>query len=587
MAKKSLAKQAMQFHWQHAMKYKKLAWASFVFAPTTIVIERYIAPLLIAGLLNDLQKGTANLDSSLWLIVGYVGIQLYTQVFAYRINLYAMWALQTKAAKDIYQESFGALTQHSLNFYSNNFAGSLVSQVNRISNAAIGFWNMIVFKVLFVATSILATIIGLSFLIWQYAVVIAILTLLFAIASYYGTRFMRPRFKERSLAYTAISAKLSDSISNMLAVKSDSHEGFEIKRLKATTQNMVRKENKARDGMVQVSSVYALIFVLMKGGALIASIWAAQEGIANIAIIYLALTYTFNLLEELWGINGILRDYYQIVGDSEEMLETMNKPAEITDGSKKKLLVNGGKIILRNVYFNHDKDKDDLFSNFNVTISTRQKVGMVGVSGSGKTTLTKLLLRFMDVDSGSIEIDKQDIKQVTQKSLRQNIAYVPQEPLLFHRSLAENIAYGKPNATQKEIEKAAKLAHAAEFIEKLPNKYETLVGERGVKLSGGQRQRIAIARAILKDAPILVLDEATSALDSESEKLIQDALTKLMKNRTSIVIAHRLSTIQKMDRIIVLDKGKIVEEGSHKELLAKKGTYAKLWAHQSGGFIEE
>lgn len=253
MAKKSLAKQAMQFHWQHAMKYKKLAWASFVFAPTTIVIERYIAPLLIAGLLNDLQKGTANLDSSLWLIVGYVGIQLYTQVFAYRINLYAMWALQTKAAKDIYQESFGALTQHSLNFYSNNFAGSLVSQVNRISNAAIGFWNMIVFKVLFVATSILATIIGLSFLIWQYAVVIAILTLLFAIASYYGTRFMRPRFKERSLAYTAISAKLSDSISNMLAVKSDSHEGFEIKRLKATTQNMVRKENKARDGMVQVS----------------------------------------------------------------------------------------------------------------------------------------------------------------------------------------------------------------------------------------------------------------------------------------------------------------------------------------------
>jgi ATP-binding cassette subfamily B protein len=249
--------------------------------------------------------------------------------------------------------------------------------------------------------------------------------------------------------------------------------------------------------------------------------------------------------------------------------------------------VNNSEITLRNVDFMHDKEESKLFSKFSLTIPGQQKTGMVGVSGSGKTTLTKLLLRFMDVSDGSIEIDNQDIKEVTQKSLHENIAYVPQEPLLFHRSLRENIAYGKPGASQKEIEKAAKLAHANEFIEKLPDRYETLVGERGVKLSGGQRQRVAIARAILKDAPILVLDEATSALDSESEKLIQDALAKLMKNRTSIVIAHRLSTIQKMDRIVVLVKGKIAEQGSHKELLAKKGIYAKLWAHQSGGFIEE
>ena len=193
----------------------------------------------------------------------------------------------------------------------------------------------------------------------------------------------------------------------------------------------------------------------------------------------------------------------------------------------------------------------------------------------------------MDIQEGVITIDEQDIAKVTQSSLRKAISYVPQEPMLFHRTLSENIRYGKLNATDAEVERAAKLAHAHEFIKDLPQGYETLVGERGVKLSGGQRQRVAIARAILKDAPILVLDEATSALDSESEKLIQDALGKLMKNRTSIVIAHRLSTIQKMDRIIVLDKGKITEEGSHKELLLKNGTYAKLWAHQSGGFIEE
>jgi ATP-binding cassette subfamily B protein len=212
---------------------------------------------------------------------------------------------------------------------------------------------------------------------------------------------------------------------------------------------------------------------------------------------------------------------------------------------------------------------------------------VVGHSGSGKTTLTRLLLRFSDIESGAIMIDGQDIGNVTQKSLRESIAYVPQEPMLFHRSLRENIAYGKPNATMKEITAAAEKANALEFIKKLPDGFETTVGERGVKLSGGQRQRIAIARAILKDAPILVLDEATSALDSDSEKLIQDALSKLMKGRTSIVVAHRLSTIAKLDRIIVLEDGQIAEQGSHDELLKQKGTYAKLWAHQSGGFIEE
>ena len=224
---------------------------------------------------------------------------------------------------------------------------------------------------------------------------------------------------------------------------------------------------------------------------------------------------------------------------------------------------------------------------FNLAIKSNQKVGLVGPSGGGKTTITKLLLRFIDLLSGKIEIDGQDIHAVTQASLRKAISYVQQEPLLFHRSLMENIAYGKTDATEAEVIEASKLAQADEFIRSLPQGYHTLVGERGVKLSGGQRQRVAIARAILKKSSILILDEATSSLDSESEKYIQAGLVELMKNKTALVIAHRLSTIKHLDRIVVLDQGKIVEDGTHDELISKGGLYAKLWGHQSGEFLEE
>jgi ATP-binding cassette, subfamily B, bacterial len=248
-----------------------------------------------------------------------------------------------------------------------------------------------------------------------------------------------------------------------------------------------------------------------------------------------------------------------------------------------------GDIALQNVSFAyHDASNNDkIFNNLELFIPAGQKVGLVGPSGGGKSTLTRLLLRFDDIDNGSVAIDGQDIRQVTQASLRRSISYVPQEPLLFHRSILDNIAYGKPNATLEEVRRAASLAYADDFISSLPQGYDTIVGERGVKLSGGQRQRVAIARAILKDAPILVLDEATSALDSESEVYIQKALEELMKGRTTIVIAHRLSTIQKMDRILVLENGRIAEDGKHDKLLTQKGLYAKLWTHQSGGFIEE
>ena len=373
----------------------------------------------------------------------------------------------------------------------------------------------------------------------------------------------------------------------MFAVKIDSRETHERQRLDTALDEVVSTEKRVRSGILTVDSIYQTIVSLIHISILFASVILIEHGMANAAMIYLMLTYTFNLLSEVKNISRVMRSVYQITGDSEIMLETLAKPISVIDRSKNQLQVSAGQMSLEHIAFTHADSDVPLFDNFNLAVRAGEKVGIVGVSGSGKTTLTKLLMRFADPTSGAITIDGTNIATVSQASLHDAIAYVPQEPLLFHCSVAENISYSKPGSSDADIRVAAKKAHADTFIKDLADGYDTMVGERGVKLSGGQRQRIAIARAILKDAPILILDEATSALDSESEQLIQHSLETLMKGRTSIVIAHRLSTIAKLDRIIVLNNGTIVEDGTHQELLKKKGTYAKLWSHQSGGFIEE
>jgi ABC-type multidrug transport system fused ATPase/permease subunit len=312
----------------------------------------------------------------------------------------------------------------------------------------------------------------------------------------------------------------------------------------------------------------------------------------NIATVFLIFSYTSSIVDQLFSFsNNSLRNYNRSIGDASDMIENLRLIPAVKDPAKPEVPhIQSGEIVFKDVVFDHENNnstQDALFHNFNLQIKPGEKVGLVGHSGGGKTTLIKLILRFMDIDSGEILIDGQNIAHITQDDLRQSMTYVPQEPLLFHRSLAENISYGKVDATKEELLRVARMAHADEFIQTLPKEYDTLVGERGVKLSGGQRQRVAIARAMLKDAPILLLDEATSALDSESEVLIQDALWRLMEGKTAVVIAHRLSTIQKMDRIVVLSDGKIAEQGTHKELLEKNGIYANLWAHQSGGFLED
>jgi ABC-type multidrug transport system fused ATPase/permease subunit len=289
----------------------------------------------------------------------------------------------------------------------------------------------------------------------------------------------------------------------------------------------------------------------------------------------------------MWDMGRVVRRVYGALADADEMVEILNTPHEVQDvRNAKELQVDKGRITFENVFFSYSKTRR-ILKGMDLEIKPSEKIALVGPSGAGKSTITKLLFRFYDVERGKIRIDDQRINKVTQESLRENLALVPQEPILFHRTIMDNIRYGRRDATDEEVIEAAKKAHAHEFIDNLPEGYDTFVGERGVKLSGGERQRVAIARAILKDAPILVLDEATSSLDSESEALIQDALETLMKDKTTIVIAHRLSTIMKMDRIIVVEDGKVSMTGTHKQLLARKDNiYKKLWEIQAGGFQE-
>jgi len=303
--------------------------------------------------------------------------------------------------------------------------------------------------------------------------------------------------------------------------------------------------------------------------------------------VFLTFSYFAQTTRVMWEFNRIYRNLETALTDAAQFTELLLEPPAIVDANPvEPFAPRDSSVRFRAVRFAYPS-RPALFDGFDLTIGPGEKVGLVGRSGGGKTTLTRLLLRFADLEAGAIEIGGQSIATVPQSALRSFIATVPQEPAMFHRTIAENIRVGRPRATDAEVHRAAELAHAAEFITGLPDGYDTLVGERGVKLSGGQRQRIAIARTFLKDAPILILDEATSALDSESENHIQQALWTLMRDRTAIVIAHRLSTVRRMDRLVVLDAGAIVEQGQHDQLLAGRGHYAMLWEHQSGGFLQD
>ena len=587
MNKKINYKRTLYYFWKALMTEKWRTFLTLILVPIWIFVSNVVVPYGTSQILGKLSSGDFEFANYTMLLVITLVPAAINNLFIIRAIDWLDWSLDARGGKYLSLIAFDAVVNQSMTFHSNRFSGSLTSAANKLPHAYISFKSGFIWDIYPLILTIIYSIVVAGFVCLPFALILlvyAIIYMAIAIVTYYKTAHVDAEMSEAENKQTG---QLADSITNEVSVKSYAREKFERKRFEGATK-------KTLDATMNVAKVsfyrnLSMNVVNMITFAAIIVLIIMSHNLFGLSVASVVFLYSLSnsLLSNVWTINHILRSLNRAFGDADEIVKILDLPYIIDDKTDRPIEVSDAKIEFCRVGFTHEKQKEKLFSDFNLEIEPGQSVGLVGVSGSGKSTLTKLLLRFDDVKSGAIYIDNQDIRDVTQKSLRDAIAYVPQESSLFHRSIFENIAYGRPDATDEEVYEAARLANADEFIDQLPDKYDTLVGERGVKLSGGQRQRIAIARAILKDAPILVLDEATSALDSESEALIQEALANLMEGRTSIVVAHRLSTIAGMDKIVVLEDGKIVEKGSHKELLAKGGAYSKLWNRQSGAFLDE
>ncbi len=496
-------------------------------------------------------------------IIALIGINVVGQACS-KVQDYSVWKLEILANYDLATSTFDTLSNQSMTFHAARFGGSLVSQTQKFISGYTILMECLIYAVAPIGLTAVFTLAILAVPLPLFVVVLAVLLAIYTIAAWLLFKKILPLNAATAAAQNALSGELSDSITNILAVKSYGREAYERQIFNEVNSSVFTADSRRMRSATFRGAVTSFIIicimtvmvVFITGG----SVWFGITA----GTLVMAFTYTNALCMQFNRLNMTFAQIYRGFGEAAAMTSILDEPRLVSDAEgATELVVSSGAIDFEDVEFSYVESEGlstHVFSGFTLHIPAGQRVGLVGRSGSGKTTLTTLLLRLSNLQEGSISIDGQDIAGVKQVSLRSQIAYVPQEPLLFHRTVRENIAYGCPEATEEEIRAAAVKANALEFIEALPQGFETITGERGVKLSGGQRQRIAVARAILANKPILVLDEATSALDSESEKLIQDAMTNLMKDRTSIVVAHRLSTVASLDRIIVLSEGRIVEE---------------------------
>lgn len=578
----------LDIYWQHTRRYaRSLTWF-YILCPTVILAENFAIPYIGAQAIDKLSKHPhGSLSMFVPLLLAAVGVGVYV-VFMWRFVSRRQWRSTVTVSNDLARTVFEHIMAQSDRFHTEKFGGALVAAANRFTGAYGGLADSVAYNLYGLVLSYIFTIVILWPKAPQYVLGLVVFSAAYAYVMYRLRQREIPYNEASALAASEQTAQLSDTITNVATVRSFGREAHErelfTKRLEKT-----KRRGLALMQITTTNEYFSASFTqIMNVAALLAGIIAVIRFQASVGVVLLLISYTGNIVGRLWDLQFTIKNINRALGDAQEMTRLLMTSPDVLDPLEPEpVSITKGAIEFHHVSFKYpDKDSDDLFSNLNLSIAPGEHIGLVGPSGSGKSTITKLLLRFADLDSGTITIDGQDITHVKQSELRQHVAYVPQEPLLFHRTLIENLRYGKPDATDEEIDRAARHARADKFIAKLSKGYKTMVGERGTKLSGGQRQRIAIARAMLKNAPILVLDEATSALDSHSERLIQEALHDLMQGRTAIVVAHRLSTIVELDRILVLDKGRIIEQGTHEQLLEHGGFYSKLWHHQSGGFLE-
>lgn len=594
MSHKNISQASIKLAFAHYTHQVKRTWKTSILGMLlpgigTIFII-FVPTYLVAKLIGRI---VAQPDLQLTTLLSYVGIIGAAWLLGemiWRLAFFFEAKAVANAMRNLYETAMERVLEKDIDFFNNTFAGSLTKNVGSYARNYERFYGTIAFNISPNLIPIIFASVVLSFYSPYLSLLLVGMLVLIFIAVTPLIRRRRRLVALREASSTYLTGHVADVIGNAHAVRSFANETNELKTHSRNVDDFIGKAKRSWDYQTRVvDMVIAPLYVLTNVLGLMLVIYLGHKN-GDITTESVLVTFGFfaAATKALFEFNQIYRDLETSLTEGAQFTEYLLEDPKIVDTTSHKLHIRKADITFKDVHFAYTENADNaVFENLNLTIKPGERIGLIGRSGSGKTTITKLLLRFMDINDGEITIDGQSISQVTQASLRRAISYVPQEPALFHRSLADNIRYSDPSASMEKVLEAAKLAHAHEFIKDLPDGYETLVGERGVKLSGGQRQRVAIARAMLKDAPILVLDEATSALDSESEVLIQDALWKLMEGKTAIVIAHRLSTIQRMDRIIVLEKGKIVEQGSHKELLKNNGQYAKLWAHQSGGFIEE
>ncbi|MEX0917059.1 MAG: ABC transporter ATP-binding protein [Candidatus Paceibacterota bacterium] len=564
-------------------------WRPALLAIFFVIVGSALAtavPYIFKRIIDAITSGGITTVNDVWFwAISYIGVGFSVQI-SFRASGFTgrNWMTSLRATARSMLSTYA--TKHSHEYFLNRFSGALGSKLTNASGGVKDMAGQLLWEWF---TFILSLVFGLALIFYTniYVGIIFFSWLLIVIPlNIFLAKKKIVLSTEAQRRETEVRAWTVDMLTNINAIHDFARRTFELKELfrLIDIRRLAGMRNWGYSEKILVlNNVLETLFV---GGMILMSIYLWSDGVLTAGDIVLILTLVASLRGDLEFLGGGFNRFAQTIGEIREGLEEILEPHEVVDSPfATELRVSSGEILLEDVSFKYSEQ--DVFTNLNLHIKPGEKVGLVGRSGAGKSTLMKLLLRQYDIGGGKITIDGQDITLLTQESLRDSIAVVPQDPLLFHRSLKENIRYGKLEATEKEIEEAAEHAQAHDFVEKLPQKYNTLVGERGIKLSGGERQRIAIARAFLKDAKILLLDEATSSLDSESEVAIQEALHELMEGKTVLAIAHRLSTLRALDRIIVFDAGKVAEDGKHNQLIKKGGIYAELWSHQAGGFLRE